>query len=252
VSKHDEDAFERLCASQRDRIKKFRRQYPDLSSVIEMALSAGHLIVGAIGDISNMTITESHRWMMWQTLFQYQQQSLLLIITANTDAGLALIRLASELSRDVAVIGDAEHRRLLWLKRRDPVSQHEYRKLFRFDDSTVPGAMAHQAYDLCSDYGVHGHVNDTIHMDPVGTFSRRGGDQLVILKATDTGALGALQIWLAAIAPLHLLCLETFVKKHDSILSEPYRLFMQAAELIGPVLKAITVRLHELGVSRPN
>src|ERR1700722_13686756 len=109
----DEDApnaFGKLCDTRQERLTQFREDYPDLDLVLSAALNAGDLIVGSITLARGLTITETHRWMMWQTLFGYQQQSLLLIVSGNTDAGLALIRLAMELARDVAVIQDYDER----------------------------------------------------------------------------------------------------------------------------------------------
>jgi hypothetical protein len=103
-------AFQELCKSHHERLRVFREEYPDLDVVFGAALDVGKLVVGSISLVSNLTITETHRWMMWQTVFEYQKQSLLLLTTGNTDAGLALLRLASELSRDVAVIRDDEMR----------------------------------------------------------------------------------------------------------------------------------------------
>jgi hypothetical protein len=72
-----------------------------------------------------------------------------------------------------------------------------------------------------------------------------------MLKVSDSGVLSALQIWLAAFGPLHLLCLETFDAKHGRTLAEPYQLFVGMMEALGPVLKAIGRRLRELG-AKPN
>jgi hypothetical protein len=244
-------AFQELCKSHHERLRVFREEYPDLDVVFGAALDVGKLVVGSISLVSNLTITETHRWMMWQTVFEYQKQSLLLLTTGNTDAGLALLRLASELSRDVAVIRDDEIRLDLWMKRRGPTRQREYRRLFRFDD-TAAGTKAHNTYEFCSEYGVHGHVSDAMHLERVGTFLPPNRDEFAVLTVSDSGVLSALQVWLAAFGSLHQLCLETFVPKHGEILSEPSRLFMQMIEAIGPILKAISTRLHQLAASRPN
>ncbi|HTB15472.1 MAG TPA: hypothetical protein VK752_28070 [Bryobacteraceae bacterium] len=244
------NSFARLCDTQHERLTQFREDYPDLDVVLSAALNVGHLIVGSISLIRGLTVTETHRWMMWQTLLGYQQQSLLLIVSGNTDAGLALIRLAMELGRDVAVIQDHDERLELWLKRRDPARRGEYRRLFRFDDGTAAGAMARKAYDLCSEFGVHGHVSDAMHFEVVGGFAPPGRDEFAMLRISDAGVLSALQIWLTAFAWPHILCLETFGEKHGQELAEPSRLFMQMVDAIGPILTAIAVRLKELAASK--
>ena len=155
-----------------------------------------------------------------------------------------------ELARDVAVIQDVDERRELWWKRRDPTRQREYRKLFRFDDAAGAGAMARQVYDLCSEFGVHGHVSDAMHLEPVGGFFPPGSDEFAMLRISDSGVLSALQIWLTAFGSPHLLCLQTFGAQHGQTLAEPYRLFMQMVEAISPVLMAIAVRLDELAGTR--
>jgi hypothetical protein len=249
--RNDLDAFGELCASQHARLSKFREEYPDLEVVFGAALEAGRLIISSISLIRSMRPTETYRWIMWQTLFEYQKQSLLLIITANTDAGLALIRLAAELARDVAVIRDSEERLELWQKRRDSVRKREYRRIFQFDDASSVGAMAHKTYDLCSEFGVHGQVSDAMHLEPVGRFSASGRDELLVLRVSDSGVLSALQIWLTAFGSVQSLCLETFGVRHGRTLAEPHRLFMDTLEAIGPALKAITKRLQECS-AKPN
>jgi hypothetical protein len=149
------------------------------------------------------------------------------------------------------VIRDDEMRLDLWMKRRGPTRQREYRRLFRFDD-TAAGTKAHNTYEFCSEYGVHGHVSDAMHLERVGTFLPPNRDEFAVLTVSDSGVLSALQVWLAAFGSLHQLCLETFVPKHGEILSEPSRLFIQMIEAIGPILKAISTRLHQLAASRPN
>jgi hypothetical protein len=249
--KDDLNAFGELCASQHERLSKFREEYPDLEVVFGAALNAGNLAVGSISLICGMTTVESLRWVMWQTVFEYQKQSLLLIVGAHTDAGLALIRLAAELARGVAVIRDDAERLDLWARRRDPARQREYRRIFRFDDETSAGKMAHQVYDLCSEFGVHGHDSDVMHLEPLGKFSASGRDKLLMMKVSDSGVLSALQIWLAAFVPLHLLCFEAFVAKHQRTLAEPHQHFVGLTEVLGPVLKAIDRRLRKLG-PKPN
>jgi hypothetical protein len=248
---HDQNAFGELCASQHERLSKFREEYPDLEMVFGAALNAGYLAVGSISLIRGMTTAETRRWLMWQTMFEYQKHSLLLIVGAHTDAGLALIRLAAELSRDVAAIRDNAERLDLWDKRRDPTRQREYRKIFRFDDETSAGKTAHQVYDLCSEIGVHGHDSDVTYLEPVGKFSASGRDGLLMMKVSDSGVLRALQIWLAAFGPLHLLCFGTFDAKHGRTLAEPYQMFGGTMETLRPVLRAIDRRLRELA-AKPN
>jgi hypothetical protein len=91
--------------------------------------------------------------------------------------------------------------------------------------------MARQAYDLCSEFGVHGHVSDAMHFEVVGGFFPPGRDEFAMLRISDEGVLSALQIWLTALGWPHILCLQTFGEKHGQALAESSRLFMQ---MVGP------------------
>lgn len=207
-------AFAEICAFQSDNLQDFRKAHPDLDVVFNATLNAGTAAVGSLITVRLTTAIETYRWLFWQILFNYQQQSLLLIVGGNTDAGLALLRLATELARDIAFIGNDPKRLELWLNRRDRKNQREYRKLFRFDETDSFGAFARQAYDLCSELGVHGHLSDLAGGEWVGTFDHPQGAKFALRKISESGILRALQIWLGAFTPLHILCLETFLPKY--------------------------------------
>ena len=73
--------------------------------------------MGAIGHQPGITSIETHRLTMWQSVTNYQGQSLILLLDHRLDSGYALLRLAAELSRDVYCIGNDESRLKLGLKR---------------------------------------------------------------------------------------------------------------------------------------
>lgn len=245
--------FAEVCDYQAARLKQFRDQHPDLDTVFSAVLNAADALLSSITLLPRLTRTEAYRWRLWQTVTNYQRQSLLLITAANTDAGFALLRLAAELARDVSVIADDDNRLNLWIDRRDRRQQREYRRLFRFNDGTNFGKLAHKTYDFCSDFGIHGHVSDFMNLEWIGHVRTKDGNQFLTGRVSDSGILSALQIWLPAFPALQFLCADTFLGRHEATLSEVYGLFVRGLGVtIEPTVNAIGRRLSETARSNRN
>ena len=72
-------------------------------------------------------------------------------------------------------------------------------------------------------------------------------------RVSESGVLTPLQIWLAAFPALQILCIDTFLSKHEATLSEPYCLFVRLMEVaIDPMITAIDIRLAELRAAKRN
>ena len=57
--------------------------------------------------------------------------------------------------------------------------------------------------------------------------------------------MSALQIWLGAFTPLHILCLRTFFPKYKDLLRDPYRFLVEGMDVvIFPTLNGIAKRLR--------
>jgi hypothetical protein len=149
-----------------------------------------------------------HRLMMWQTAVSYEMDSFFLLLDRKLDEGLALLRMAAELARDVARIGDDQGLLEVWLRRAEGKEQRKaFKKLFRFVESDVTERHVRKLYDLASNFGVHGHNSSNMYTY-VRSTSPDG--KLVALEVLDVVVYRTLEIWLASFFPLQELCFRTF------------------------------------------
>ena len=71
----------------------------------------GAVLKDGLADLS------STQMLMWQTVLEYQMESFFLLICRRLDLGLAVLRMAAELARDIARIGGHHNRLDIWLSR---------------------------------------------------------------------------------------------------------------------------------------
>jgi hypothetical protein len=215
-----------LVAGRQTAISAFRDEQPEIWLMVNSAyLSAWQLAIAAATRDHGTAAqaTDAVRSDLWLTLIDYQMSSFLLLIQRQLGAGVALLRLASELGRDVPRIGASESRLDAWLTRRSSKdSDDKYRKQSRFDETNNLERFVHQLYDLASVHGVHGHMLDSSHsvptdVSPNGTVLR--------LEVPDLAASKTLSIWLGAAFPLNELCARTFPSRQAGVLAEAYAAF---------------------------
>lgn len=93
-----------------------------------------------------------------QELHNYHHEACLSSMRMKPNIGLALTRMACELSRDVIIMAGDLASQELWWNREDRNSA--YKKIFRFDRINSPiGSTMHDLYKIGSQFGVHGHIN---------------------------------------------------------------------------------------------
>ncbi len=116
-------------------------------------------IVSAITQIPDIHwLVSSHL----QTIHEYHHQALLMAMSKRPEIGMAVMRMACELTRDLCRIAEDPARVDLWLGSRseDGHLRHgkDYRQVFRFstDDDTERGL--YDLYNVFSNFGVHGHL----------------------------------------------------------------------------------------------
>lgn len=161
--------------------------------------------------------TDAHRVMMWYTVVDYEIESFFLILDRKLGEGVALLRMAAELARDMACINKNPANLHIWLKREKKEAQKDYRKTFRFDEADPLQAYVLKLYDLASGMGVHGHVLTSVNMKPVD--QSPDGD-FVSLAVPDLAVYQTLELWLAAFFPIN----ELFAAGFDWELNEPMKI----------------------------
>jgi len=212
-------------------LRDFRQNQEQLWHVADGVYLVCEGLIRSAVVLPELTIQETHRAMMWWTVLDYQMESFFLCINRQLDLAVASLRMAAELTRDVARIGNDEAKMAIWLNRSDPAMQKKYRREFRFEDSDELEKYIHRLYDLASRFGVHGHTQRSAALEPV-KFLENG--KYVVLEVADMEVFKTLEIWLAAFYPLQAVCSRCFVSDRKSQLAEPYRHFQNTWDAFNP------------------
>jgi hypothetical protein len=186
--------------------EKWRERRSALQPVIGSALDASWAAICSLAVQADLSTTEIHRLMMWQTCRLYQINGLILLAGTQLDGGLALVRMATELARDISYIGEDSERLEVWLNRSEAEAKKKYRKTFRFDTNDPAGAYVKSAYDLCSEWGVHSHLSGASHLDVRGVYQDVAG-----LDVTEAGIDRAVGVWCCSFVPIVVLCARSFL-----------------------------------------
>lgn len=184
--------------------REFQKGQEGVWGIVDAAYLASRALVGAVAKEGRLSAVGAHRLMMWQSILDYQMESFFLLIDRRLDEGLALLRMAAELARDVARISENETLLDAWLNRMGGNAQKTaYRRNFRFSDSDGTEAYIHKLYDLASTFGIHGHTLTSSKLQP----TRVSPDgEVIALELPDEEVYRTLEIWLAAFFPLQELC----------------------------------------------
>jgi hypothetical protein len=179
---------------------------------------------------------------MWQTVLDYQMQSIVLILQHKLDSGLALLRMAAELSRDVHVIGKDDARMDLWVEKEK--RKREYQNVFKFDTSLPPGQMVYNIYKLCSAFGVHGHISNHMFSELVGQGGNDG--QLAFTDVSEIGILDSVETWLMGFVPMHHLCSNEFFASRPAELFQQFSFWREFEVSFSDIVQSFHVSLIKL------
>ena len=226
-------SFLEYLENRQERIRRFLARHEDLHVVIDAAVVLAH----SLASVSTVSAppSETKLWcgILWQTISNYQLQSIELILGGDLDAGMALLRMAAELARDVAVLGKDEAQFATWKNRE--VNSATYRKRFKFDQSP-PGRAGYDLYKFASHFGVHGHQTTMAQTRP--NTRNTGISGVVHFEVDEDAPLQVIDIWLSSFFPLHALCAEALgvdnPEKHELFAS-----FVSFVHALSPVLEAI-------------
>lgn len=213
-------------------LEEFRQNQKEVWQVVDVGyLVCEGLIMSAV-TIPELTMIETHRVMMWWTVLDYQMQGFFLCIDRQLDLALASLRMASELTRDIAQIDNDETKLNTWLNRIDPKIKKQYRKEFQFNDSDNLERYVHKLYDLASTFGTHFHMLRSSSMRPVKSAMK---GKYVVLDVPDLAVFKVLEIWLAAFYPLQAVCSRRFVLDRKNQLAIPYGHFQSVWDAFNPI-----------------
>ncbi|HUU17010.1 MAG TPA: hypothetical protein VMW72_07670 [Sedimentisphaerales bacterium] len=181
-------------------VKDFCEKNIELNEFLNLCLNVSWAITSKI--IESNKENKELLWpsLMLQTLHGYFRNSLIFLMSNSLDEGMAILRMAAELTRDIKCIFENPNLSDLWLKRDDDdLKRASYRKKFKFTNS-VEGKAAFKAYKLICKFGVHGHLTSQIACKPESTLLN---DEYVVLKVTDEGVFQNIRIWIASLMYLY-------------------------------------------------
>ena len=225
-------------------LRDFQRNQKELWATIGSGYFVCQVLIKSIVVLPDLTAEETHRLMMWETVLDYDMESFFLLIDSRLDEGGALLRMASELSRDIARIGNNPGRLEAWLNRsKGAKKRNQYRDSFRFDDSNAFERYIHKLYDLSSQFGVHGHTTRTAALRSMGTLE---DGRYVVLQVPDDEVFKTLRLWLAAFYPLHQVCVQSFFPRRREELAVPYKTFGEMWEAFDGVFKLYCENLIDI------
>jgi len=230
----DEPMFPAYLDKRHSEVMKFLSNYSDLTIVIDTALMITHALVCEAVLHNAKSMAKTYCGLMWQTAADYHKQSLAHILARELDAGFALLRMATELSRDAYVIANNEQHLDLWMNRETRAG--EYRNLFKFDQSIPGGKAAFDLYKLSSRFGIHGHNTSLMHSKSTGETVANG--KLLLINSDEKAVFSGMQIWIRAIFSIHELFCNAF-KLNEAPIREPYVMFIKFIESLEPILEAV-------------
>lgn len=173
--------------------QKFITSYPEVIEVIDSNLYTGKGLICTLTQLKENKIPS-----FFNTIIQkqntYHENSIVLIIQGQLDEALALLRMASELSRDLLVLSKNPSLINIWNNREK--ERNSYRSKFKFDSSHQPNAYAHSLYELTSKFGIHGHQTTLMHSTNLRDIP--GSPEIVEFMLSDEGIISVFEVWLRA------------------------------------------------------
>ena len=226
-----------------ENFESFRDEQSEVWDVINAAYLVARTLVACVVKDATLSNPEVHRFMMWQTVLEYQMDSFFLILDKRLDAGMALIRMACEQARDIAYITDDESSLAIWLGRSsDEVKKKEYRKKFKFSNAPTD-KYVFKLYNFASTFGVHGHTLNNMAIQPKN-FSSDGA--AVFLEPSDIPVFQILEIWMAAFFPLQDMCNRGFRRGGGHVVMEGGRHYDEVKTAFDAAFERYRERLKEI------
>jgi hypothetical protein len=176
--------------------------------------------------------------MLWHTVWDYQVDSILLILSMKLDQGYAALRMASEAARDCARIGKSERNFELWSSRQEKHNTEEYKQVFRFNKQDSFERGAYQLYNIASLYGVHSHQTTDMYMEVCAKYPEH---DLLVLKPSERGVFEGVKVWLTGFLPLQMCCILALPEKVRLYLREEIKKFQWAFEHVDGTVREFIV-----------
>jgi len=181
------------------------------------------------------------RYMLWRTMYDYIETSILLLIKTRIDEGYALLRMASELARDIARIAENQNNFNMWKNRASFHNKEEYKTVFRFNKSDSYEKRIFNLYNLASVYGVHSHQTRDMNLSHLGELVY---SKLVRINVSERKMIDSLNLWLFSFFPLHIVAGKTFAETYLQMNFNPLEHFIETELEVLPILRDIKKNIN--------
>lgn len=225
------------------KISNFFNTQPAIYKLLDtMIISARGLLTSTLENLHEDESTTC-RYMLWRTMYDYLETSLLLLLKTRIDEGYALLRMAAELARDIARIGESHGNFEMWQNRESLHHTEQYKSIFRFKVGDSKEKHIFKLYNIASIYGVHGHQTRDMQLSRIGEVAH---GKFIRVIVPERSMLNALNLWLFSFFPLHVVASRTFLEKNANIDHSPLALFLELEQQLYPVLTEFknNVRKH--------
>ena len=214
-------------------ISSFFNAQPAIYKLLDaMIISARGLLTSTLENLPEDECS-AWRYMLWRTMYDYLETSLLLLLKTRLDEGYAILRMAAELARDVARIGESHVNFEMWKSKESLHHTEQYKTAFTFNVNDSTEKHIFRLYNLASIYGVHGHQTRDMHLSYIGEVVH---GRFIKVKVPERAMLEALNLWLFSFFPLHALAGKTFSEMYASIDRSPLALFLEMEQQLYPIL----------------
>lgn len=221
----NEHSLEVLAKTHESERVSFADEFPDIVGCIDSVLlitkAYTAVIIQSCSDKLSINLT-----MLVPRFQSYFEQSILLATEGRIDESYALLRMSTEVMRDVhELLKDTagEAHKIYSEKDKSKKKRGKYKDRFKFNDEHGPSRLALEIYHITSKFGVHGHnmtLASSLHKKeqletPFGNFT--------VLKMTNLGKMEAICLWLRAVFPLYAMLIdgrEHGIKTPPPVISE--------------------------------
>jgi hypothetical protein len=210
-------------------ITKILDEYPDLAQAIDPMFNSIQAILTVVLHTDHST-DRLLLFMLWRQIVDYQEDSLILILDKRFDAGIALLRMTTELARDIARMNEDVTNIKMWQNKLKINRETYYKHTFRFNKKDHLEKLVYKQYNAFSELGTHGHTGTISHQTPIGTTP---DGKFMKLEIPDEAVIRNVALWMMAFFPVNKLCARVF---EEAIIGQERQLlsaFDQLATMIG-------------------
>jgi hypothetical protein len=198
-----------IWKSKDERVNSFLQNYPKIPELLNSIFETPRILI-SVAQKSDLSTEQTVLLQLWRTVYDYQEDSLFLLICRRFDAGFALLRMAAELARDIARMAEDSANYAMWQSKDKIKSEEYYRQTFRFDKKNPAEKFVWDQYNIFTNFGIHGHLTSVSHLEKVGETE---DGEYALLSIPDAAVVRSIGLWMAAYLPVHQVCQSAFRKQ---------------------------------------